>query len=55
MRGNDGQIDTVQYHQLPAMLLNEVQKQRRTIEQQNKLIDNLLRRVTLLETEPEAR
>ncbi len=33
LRGPDGQIDSVQYHQLPAMLLNEIQKQHRVIEQ----------------------
>lgn len=32
--GKDGQIESVQYHQLPALLLNELQKQHRTIEQQ---------------------
>ncbi len=32
VRDKDGQIDTVQYHQLPAMLLNEIQKQHKTIE-----------------------
>ncbi len=33
VRGKDGQVDSVQYHQLPAMLLNEIQKQHRTIEE----------------------
>lgn len=28
----DGQVETLQYQQLPAMLLNEIQKQHRTIE-----------------------
>ena len=31
-RNNAGQIETVQYYKLDAMLLNEVQKQRRLIE-----------------------
>jgi hypothetical protein len=31
-RNRDGQIETVQYYKLDAMLLNELQKQRRTIE-----------------------
>jgi len=31
-RNNTGQIETVQYYKLDAMLLNELQKQRRTIE-----------------------
>src|SRR3712207_7820463 len=30
----DGATETVQYHKINAMLLNEVQKQHRTIEQQ---------------------
>ena len=29
-----GEVETVLYHQMPAMLLNELQKQQRTIEQQ---------------------
>jgi hypothetical protein len=37
--GNGGQIESVQYHQLPAMLLNEVQKQHRTIKLQQTRID----------------
>ena len=32
VRGKDGQIETVAYHDLPPMLLNELQKQRRRIE-----------------------
>ncbi len=32
-RDKEGQINSVQYHQLPAMLLNEIQKQHRTIEE----------------------
>jgi hypothetical protein len=31
--GTDGQVESVQYHQLPALLLNEVQKQYQTIQQ----------------------
>jgi hypothetical protein len=30
--GKDGQVETLQYQQLPAMLLNEIQKQHRTIQ-----------------------
>ena len=30
--GKDGQVETVQYQQLPAMLLNEIQKQHKTID-----------------------
>ncbi len=38
----NGQIQTVQYHQLPALLLNEVQKQHQTIQ-------NLEKRIAALE------
>jgi hypothetical protein len=31
--GADGEIESVQYHQLPALLLNEVQKEHQTIQQ----------------------
>ncbi len=31
--GSHGQLESVQYHQLPALLLNEVQKQHKTIEE----------------------
>ena len=30
--GRDGEVESVQYHQLPALLLNEMQKQHQTIE-----------------------
>lgn len=36
--GKDGQVESVQYHQLPALLLNEWQKQQRTIKQQQEQI-----------------
>lgn len=29
--GRDGQVESIQYHQLPALLLNELQKQHKTI------------------------
>lgn len=45
VRGKDGAVDTVQYHQLPAMLLNELQKQHHTIEQLQKEIEDLRSRV----------
>lgn len=32
--GPDGEIQSVEYHELPALLLNELQKQHRTIEKQ---------------------
>jgi len=47
--GPDGQPQTVRYHFLAPLLVNEVQKQRRTIEQQQAIIDDLLRRVEQLE------
>jgi len=31
--GQNGQVESVRYHELPALLLNELQKQHRTIEQ----------------------
>ena len=34
VRNAAGEVETVLYHQMPAMLLNELQKQQRTIEQQ---------------------
>ena len=37
--GKEGQVESVQYHQLPALLLNEVQKQHRRIELQQTRID----------------
>jgi len=36
VRGPDGQIESVQYSKLPAMLLNELQKQYRRAEQQDR-------------------
>jgi hypothetical protein len=45
VRGKDGAVDTMQYHQLLAMLLNELQKQHRTIEQLEREIKDLRSRV----------
>jgi hypothetical protein len=45
VREKDGTVDSVQYHQLPAMLLNELQKQHRTIEQLQKEITDLRSRL----------
>ena len=39
IRDADGQPETVQYHVLPVLLLNEVQKLHATVEQQNKMIE----------------
>lgn len=44
VRGKDGRPDSVQYHQLPAMLLNELQKQQRVIEALQNRIDALEQR-----------
>ncbi len=44
VRNKNGQVDTVQYHQLPAMLLNEIQKQHRTIEQLEERLSALERK-----------
>jgi len=45
----DGQALTVKYQLLPAMLLNEVQRQQRTIDGQQRTIDELTRRLEELE------
>jgi hypothetical protein len=45
----DGQVLTVKYHLLPTMLLNEVQRQQRTIDGQQRTIDELTRRLEELE------
>ena len=47
--GKTGQAESVQYHELPAMLLNEVQRQHRLIQQQEKLIQSLQDHLTALE------
>ena len=43
--GADGQIETVAYHELPVLLLNELQKQQHVIEEQARAIDELRRRL----------
>ncbi len=40
VRGADGQIETVKYHELATLLLNELIKQHATIEKQNATIEN---------------
>ena len=45
----DGQIQTVQYQKLTPMLLNEVQKERRLLEQQEATIEKLEKRLAALE------
>lgn len=49
VHGKDGQIESVQYQQLPAMLLNELQKQHRIIESQEREIRLLESRLAALE------
>jgi polyhydroxyalkanoate synthesis regulator phasin len=38
VRGSDGQVETVQYHKLTPMLLNELQKQNATISAQSSTV-----------------
>ena len=45
----DGQVETVQYHKVNAMLLNEVQKQYRENQAQQREIDALKARLAVLE------
>ena len=45
----DGQPSGVRYHVLPAMLLNELQRQQRVIEAQTRLLDELTARLSRLE------
>jgi hypothetical protein len=49
-RSADGEVETVMYHELPAMLLNELQKDRRTIERQQAHIEDLKARLERLES-----
>ena len=42
----DGQALTVKYHLLPTMLLNEVQRQQRTIDELTRRLEELERRLT---------
>src|SRR6185437_734358 len=48
--GRDGQVESVQYHQLPALLLNEMQKQHKIIQGQKNQIQSLERRIGALES-----
>jgi trimeric autotransporter adhesin len=47
--GRDGQVESVQYHQLPALLLNEVQKQHQKVQAQREEIHSLEARIAALE------
>ena len=49
VRGPDGQVETVEYSKLPAMLLNELQKQYRHAQQQDETIQKLEARLAALE------
>ena len=44
-----GQAETVRYHFLPPLLLDQVQKQERKIEEQQKTIEALMQRLEALE------
>jgi hypothetical protein len=47
-----GEPETVLYHELPAMLLNELQKQRARIVRQEEELADLRERLTALESRP---
>lgn len=47
--GRDGQVESVQYHQFPALLLNELQKQQRKIDEQESTIRLLESRLAAVE------
>ena len=49
VKNDEGQVQTVQYHKLNSMLLNEVQKQHRQIQEQERQITNLSGRLSRLE------
>jgi hypothetical protein len=49
LRDKDGQIETVQYHKVNALLLNEVQTQNRDLKEQSETIHSLEVRLAALE------
>jgi hypothetical protein len=49
VRDSNGQIESVQYHELPALLLNELQKEHRVIAEQAEQIRVLTKRLEVLE------
>ena len=46
----DGEVETVQYHKINAMLLNEVQKQHRALQAQRAEIDKQRAEIAVLQT-----
>jgi DNA repair exonuclease SbcCD ATPase subunit len=46
-----GEVETVLYHEMPAMLLNELQKQQKTIEQQANSIERQAAEIEELKAE----
>ncbi len=54
VRNAAGEVEAVSYHEMPAMLLNELQKQQRTIESQGALIEELRARLAAIEAGLEA-
>ena len=48
VKGADGQVETVQYHKLTPMLLNEMQKEHAALEQAYEMIRSLQAQVTAL-------
>ncbi len=44
-----GETETIQYHKINAMMLNEIQRQHRTIQEQAQELDNLRERLAALE------
>lgn len=49
VRNDEGQPETVKYHLLPTLLLNELQKQQRTIGAQQEIMEMLEARLAALE------
>ncbi len=47
--GADGQVDSIAYQELPSLLLNELQKENRTIQRQSRYIADQEERMHLLE------
>jgi hypothetical protein len=51
VRNAAGEVEAVSYHEMPAMLLNELQKQQKQIERQDMLIADLLARLSAMEAQ----